>query len=119
MRKVIKALPGIKTIIRAVAVCLTLGLLTAGGFRLEALWGLALAVSFIAVVTLRNYDPDSYEAWHEPRAYSYRQQRDLLLRRLQALTVAVEAANLQSDHPAALAAVEARAVLDQIVADAR
>ncbi len=76
MRKVRRALPSIKFTAMTIAICLAIGVLLAGGLYPPALFGLVFAISFLALVTLRNYDPMSWEAFHEPQTHLIRLQRD-------------------------------------------
>ncbi|HSH31559.1 MAG TPA: hypothetical protein VK963_02720 [Candidatus Saccharimonadales bacterium] len=110
-----KSLPSVKTTTITVVVSLTLGVIIAGGLHPKALLGLAFAVVFLMMVTFRNYDPDSFEAWNNPEAYSYRTERDKLLQSLKGLTEAVEAdSNIVPPDAVAFRAAEAREVLEEV-----
>ena len=90
MTKVMKSLPSVKYMAITIAICLVLGVLMAGGFHLKALGGLAIAVVFLMMVTLRNYDPMSWEAYNEPHAHRMRHQRDDAVKQLRAVVAAFD-----------------------------
>lgn len=90
MRKLLKSLPTIRFMLITVIVCLVLGVIVVGGVHPKALFGLVFAVLFVAMVTLRNGDPMAWEAFHEPRSYSLRLQRDAMASQLQAVVDAYE-----------------------------
>jgi hypothetical protein len=115
MNKIMKSFPGVKTTVIVIVACLIIGVVVAGGFEPKALLGLAFAGVLLVMITIRNYDPDAFEAWNDPKAYSYRTQRDKVFRSLQALTKAVEEdSNIVTSSDVAARAVEARQVLDEV-----
>jgi len=89
MQKVWQSRPTLKQTIITLVVCLVLGVL-AQGFTPIALLFLLFGISFLAMLTWRNYDPKSYELYHNPREYQLRTERNELYRQLTALTDAVE-----------------------------
>jgi hypothetical protein len=103
-----KSLPGVKTTLITIVVCLVLGALTVGGLHPRALLGLAFAAAFLMLITFRNHDPDGFQAWNDPQAYSLRMQRDKLFTSLKTLTEAVE----NSDTPDSTVATSAREARD-------
>lgn len=84
MRKVVDSLPSVKQILITMVVCLALGVAVAG-FHPKALIALAMGVLVLAMVTLRNYNPMAWEAYHDPLAHSMRLQRDKVVEQLQSI----------------------------------
>jgi hypothetical protein len=105
MNKIMKSFPGVKTTVIVIVACLIIGVVVAGGFEPKALLGLAFAGVLLVMITIRNYDPDAFEAWNDPKVF----------RSLQALTKAVEEdSNIVTSSDVAARAVEARQVLDEV-----
>jgi hypothetical protein len=115
MKQVVRSFPGAKTTVITISLCLGFAALMTGGIQSKAILSLALAVPILMLLTVRNYDPDSFEAWVDYRASTYRTERDKLFRSLKALTEAVEAdSSIVAPDNVAVQAARARQVLDEI-----
>lgn len=90
MKKVIESLPTAKQVVVTLVVSYLVGALVTGGFHPKAFLGLLIGVLFLCMITLRNYDPDAYEAHSNPQAYSLRHERDDLFRALKQVVKTVE-----------------------------
>jgi len=110
MKSLRKSLPNWRTTLLTVAVCLGAGV-ASNGFHPMALFGLPLAAVMIVIFTLRNHDPESYEARSNPLAYALRADRDRLLVSLRALTETVEAGAFAE---ATAKATESRRLLNEL-----
>lgn len=90
MQKYRDSLPSLKMTLVTLVVCLILGLLFRGFTWPSLLIGLLFAVVFLGMATVRNHDPDAWEAYHNPVQHQFRTERDELYNQLDSLTKAVE-----------------------------
>jgi hypothetical protein len=118
MKKLRKSLPGLKATVLTVAGSLAFAALASGGKN--TLLGLVFAVCLLALLTLRNYDPDTFQAHVDPSGHFYRTQRDELYTHLSKLTQAVEVdERIDPLSAASIKAADARVLLDSYKSKAR
>lgn len=115
MQKFRKSLPSLKQVMVTIIVSLVFGVLLKG-FHPPALLALLMGFMFLVLLTWRNYDPDAWEQYHNPREYRLRTERDELHKALKELTEAVEDEASPVGSLVVARAVESRQLLDDIKA---
>ncbi len=110
VKKVVESLPSVRQVVITLLASEGFVAVTGGFDRRAIITGLLLGVLFVAILTMRNFNPVAFEAHFNPYAYEVKTRSAEVAARLQAL---VDAYDKGDADAVAVQVTKARAVLTE------